>query len=120
MNIRGKEKRRKRRKIDCVKKREFAFYRRFMVKMFLKLYKEVKSEFSKSLKLAEFRFLPAMRTFEQSFNIDEDKIIIEADKNVGYVCIKKSDLFEQYSKINEQQHFGLRNISEEWYNTKYP
>ena len=53
--------------------------------MFLKLYKEVKSEFSNSLKLAQFGFLPAMRTFEQSFNIDEERIIIEADKNVGCV-----------------------------------
>ena len=31
------------------------------------------------------------------------------------MCINKSDLFEQYSKINEQQHFGSTSISEEWY-----
>ena len=38
-----------------------------------------------------------LKTFEQSFNKHwwGDKIIIEADKNVGYVCINKSDLFEQ-------------------------
>ena len=53
-----------------------------IVKTFLKLYKEVKSEFLNSLKLAQFGFLPAMRTFAQSFNIDEERIIIEADKNV--------------------------------------
>ena len=56
-----------------------------------------------------------MKTFEQSFNIGGDKIIIEADKTVGYVCINKSDLFDQYSKINKQQHFGSTSISEEWY-----
>ena len=53
-----------------------------IVMTFLKLYKEVKSEFLNSLKLAQFGFLPAMRTFAQSFNIDEERIIIEADKNV--------------------------------------
>ncbi len=31
------------------------------------------------------------------------------------MCINKSDLFEQYSKINKQQHFGSTSISEEWY-----
>ena len=31
------------------------------------------------------------------------------------MCIKKSELIEQYYKINEQQHFGLTNIWEEWY-----
>ena len=56
-----------------------------------------------------------MKTFEQSFNIGGDKIIIEADKTVGYVCINKSDLFDQYSKINKQQHFGSTCILEEWY-----
>ena len=56
-----------------------------------------------------------MKTFEQSFNIGGDKIIIEANKTVGYVCINKSDLFDQYSKINKQQHFGSTCILEEWY-----
>ena len=43
-------------------------------------------------------------------------IIIEADKNVGYVCIKKTELIEQYTKINIQQHFGSTNVSEECLN----
>ena len=42
-------------------------------------------------------------------------IIIEADKNVGYVCIKKNDLIEQYTKINKQEYFGSTNVSEKWY-----
>ena len=44
-----------------------------------------------------------------------NKIIIEADTNVGYVCLYKTDLLDQYTKINVQQNFGAVKISEEWY-----
>ena len=37
-----------------------------------------------------------------------------ADKNVGYVCVDKSDLLAQYDKINDKQHFGKTQITEDW------
>ena len=59
--------------------------------------------------------LPSENFYETAFNIDDDKIIIEGDKNVGYVCMFFEDLKKQYNKINEQEHFGKVDIKEEWY-----
>ena len=36
--------------------------------------------------------LPSENFYETAFNIDDDKIIIEGDKNVGYVCMFFEDL----------------------------
>jgi len=36
--------------------------------------------------------LPSENFYETAFNIDNDKIIIEGDKNVGYVCMFIEDL----------------------------
>ena len=44
-------------------------------------------------------------------------IIVAADKNVGYVCLDKTDLIKQYSLINKKQHFGKSKIEESWYLT---
>ena len=52
---------------------------------------------------------------EKIFKLNQDQILIAADKNVGYVCMDKDDLLTQYTEINEKQHFGKVNIQEEWY-----
>ena len=59
--------------------------------------------------------LPSENFYETIFKIDNDKILIEGDKNVGYVCMFIADLKKQYEKINFQQHFGKVNIDEDWY-----
>ena len=51
--------------------------------------------------------MPSEKFYETAFEIGEDKIIIEGDKNVGYVCIFLEDLL--------QQHFGKVTITEDWY-----
>ena len=50
--------------------------------------------------------LPSSRQFEGCFNLNPSLITVEADKNLGYVCLDKSDLLAQYSLINEKEHFG--------------
>ena len=52
---------------------------------------------------------------EKIFKLNQDQILIAADKKVGYVCMDKDDLLTQYTEINEKQHFGKVNIQEEWY-----
>ena len=49
------------------------------------------------------------------FKPNSDQILVAVDKNVGYVCMDKSDLLAQYDKINDKQHFGKTQITEDWY-----
>ena len=53
----------------------------------------VKSEFKISVKFDHKDFVRDIL----------DKILIEGDKNVGYVCMYIQDLLDQYDKINFQQ-----------------
>ena len=55
------------------------------------------------------------RELEKVFDMDDGRIIIGADKNMGFTVMYISDYIEQYSKINSQQHFGLTDISKTWY-----
>ena len=59
--------------------------------------------------------LPLRNEFESIFDLDEDRIILEADKKVGYVCLLKTDIYLQYDKIIKEQHFGATSINESWY-----
>ena len=85
------------------------------INKFRKVYNEVKSLFKKQLENCSSTSHPNYKNFEKTFELSDDKIIVEADKNVGYVCLYKTDLLDQYTKINIQQHFGAVNITEEWY-----
>ena len=55
------------------------------------------------------------KELEKVFDLDDGRIIIGADKNMGFTVMNISDYIEQYSKINKQQHFGVADISEDWY-----
>ena len=55
------------------------------------------------------------RELEKVFDLNDGRIIVGADKNMGFCLMNISDYKEQYTRINAQQHFGLTNISEEWY-----
>ena len=53
-------------------------------------------------------FHPSESTFIKSFDLPDNLIIREGDKNIGYVCLQTKELLNQYVKINLQQHFGKR------------
>ena len=55
------------------------------------------------------------QNYEAMFDLGPDLIIVEADKNLGYVCLTTQDLLKQYELINLKQHFGKINIKETWY-----
>ena len=57
------------------------------------------------------------KELEKIFDLDDGRIIVGADKNMGFCLMNISDYKDQYLKINSQQHFGLADISEEWYIT---
>ena len=89
-----------------------------------KLLKSIETE----CKIGQKKFLESLRKEKRSnrkvitdqkldkiFQLNQDQILIAADKNVGYVCMDKDDLLKQYKEINEKQHFGKVNIREEWY-----
>ena len=78
-------------------------------------YNMIRKQFKTCLQNKNSNMYLDSKKYEKSFQLDQDKIIIEADKNVGYVCMFTTDLIEQYSKINIQQHFGQVNITEAWY-----
>ena len=59
--------------------------------------------------------LPNENFFISAFETSKNIILIEGDKNVGYVCMFVKDLLEQYEKINLQQHFGEVDLNENWY-----
>ena len=48
--------------------------------------------------------LPNKNFFISAFETGKNIILIDGDKNVGYVCMFVKDLLEQYEKINLQQH----------------
>ena len=85
------------------------------VNKFRRIYNEVKELFKTQLENCQNTSLPNYKSFEKAFELSDDRIIVEADKNVGYVCLYKTDLLDQYTKINIQQHFGAVNITETWY-----
>jgi len=85
------------------------------VNKFRRIYNEVKELFKTQLENWQNTSLPNYKSFEEAFELSDDRIIVEADKNVGYVCLYKTDLLDQYTKINIQQHFGAVNITETWY-----
>ena len=86
-----------------------------VINKFRKVYNEVKKLFKKQLENCPITSHPNYKNFEKTFELSDIKINIEADKNVGYVCLYKTDLLDQYTKINVQQNFGAVKISEEWY-----
>ena len=57
------------------------------------------------------------KVFRSHFKLHSQQIVIAADKNIGFVCMDKSDYLLQYEKINLQQHFGQVNLSESAYIT---
>ena len=69
------------------------------------------------LKLKTCHYLPSARQFEEKFNLNPNLIIVAADKNLGYVCLDNTELINQYSLINNKQHFGKSKIAESWYLT---
>ena len=76
------------------------------ISIFERVYNKTRKQFKTNLVQNYFGSKLDSKHFEKSFNLEENKIIIEADKNVGYVCMYTTDLLDQYSKINVQQHFG--------------
>ena len=83
----------------------------------LKSYKKERVLFKNQLRTRNINYgnLVTKQEIEEIFKPNSNQILVAADKNVGYVCMDKSDLLEQYVKINEKQHFGKTDISEDWY-----
>ena len=51
------------------------------------------------------------------FAFDPNIIFLEGDKNLGFVCMTKSDLLDQYDKINKEQCFEQVRLIESEYLT---
>ena len=68
---------------------------------FKKIYNIIRQQFKVNLRLKSINKYPKAIDYEQTFDLNHDKIVIQADKNVRYVCIFKQDLLEQYAKINK-------------------
>ena len=83
--------------------------------IFEKVYNKTRNQFKTNLVQNYFGSKLDSKQFGKIFNLEENKIIIEADKNVGYVCMYTTDLLDQYTKINAQQHFVRVDITESWY-----
>ena len=49
------------------------------------------------------------------FDFNPDVIFLEGDKNIGFVCITKADLLDQYTKINKEQCFEQVELNESEY-----
>ncbi len=83
----------------------------FKLKEFLnhaiKLYKQQLSSFLTQMhrNKENVKNLQDEQFFNSAFEPGQDKILIEGDKNIGYVCMFLQDLLQQYEKINFQQHF---------------
>ena len=71
--------------------------------------------YSMKLRLKNQPQLHGDQNYEAMFDLGPDLIIVEADKNLGYVCLTTQDLLKQYELINLKQHFGKINIKETWY-----
>ncbi len=83
--------------------------------VFERVYNKTRKQFKTNLVQNYFGSKLDSKQFGKIFNLEENKIIIEADKNVGYVCMYTTDLLDQYTKINAQQHFVRVDITESWY-----
>ena len=83
--------------------------------VFERVYNKTRKQFKTNLVQNYFGSKLDSKQFGKNFNLEENKIIIEADKNVGYVRMYTTDLLDQYSKINVQQHFGRVDLIESWY-----
>ena len=78
---------------------------------------DTKQKFLSYLRSLKSVSLPLWKKFKSEFNLDDDRLILEDDKNVGHVSLIKSDIYLQYGKINKDQHFGETSINENWYIT---
>ena len=59
--------------------------------------------------------LRSEQEIEDIFHLNSNQVMLAGDKNIGYVCLDKEDLLDQYLKINNKQHFGETNIKKPWY-----
>ena len=64
---------------------------------FEKIYNIIRQQFKVNLRLKSINKYPKAIDYEQTFDLNHDKIVIQADKNVRYVCIFKQDLLEEYA-----------------------
>ena len=79
---------------------------RLLLTSILKSYKKERVLFKRQLRNKNYDNFETQHQIEEVFKPNSDQILVAADKNVGYVCMDKSDLLAQYDKINEKQHFG--------------
>ena len=81
----------------------------------LKNFKKERILFKMHLRNKNYGNLSTKKEIEELVKPSSDQILVAADKNVSYVCMDKTDLLEQYDKINVKQHFGKAHITEDWY-----
>ena len=89
-----------------------------MVDSILDSYNTNKKRFFNHLKTIQYMDgsnLSSDKFLEDLFNLKDDRLIIEADKQLGFTIMNKDSYINEYNKINIDQHFSKVNISEEWY-----
>ena len=67
-------------------------------------------------KRTEKRKLVSENHIEDLFVFDDIRMILSADKGLGYtIHMYIEEVNKQYLQINEQQHFSISDVDEEWY-----
>ena len=74
---------------------------RLLLTSILKSYKKERVLFKRQLRNKNYGNLETQHQIEVVFKPNSDQILVAADKNVGYVCMDKTDLLAQYDKIND-------------------
>ena len=64
-----------------------------IIEIFEKVYNKTRKQFKTNLVQNYSGSKLDSKQFGKIFNLEENKIIIEADKNVGYVCMYEEALF---------------------------
>ena len=74
---------------------------RLLLTSILKSYKKERVLFKRQLRNKNYGNLETQHQIEVVFKPNSDQMLVAADKNVGYVCMDKTDLLAQYDKIND-------------------
>ena len=83
----------------------------------LKDYKHQRILFKRHIKIPSTNLgnVVSEKRLENIFEPKDGRIIVCADKNLGFCLLNIDDYKKQYLKINQQQNFAKTEVNEEWY-----
>ena len=82
-------------------------------------YTEKRSQFKQHLRRLNYStqsdLLVSDAQLEEVFSLEDDRLIVQSDKNLGFVIMDTVTYLDAYHKINAEQHFVEAPITESWY-----